>query len=108
VDLPSFPNHWTGGAADPDGLALDADGRLYVVQFGAGLIHVLSPGGIFLSALGSGSGTVTNLAFDPLSPSDLLIYAATGLSFDDIGQGGVLIRITLDGIRGLTLIDPGR
>ncbi len=103
--LPSVPNHWTSGEAEPDGIALDDDGRLYVAHFGAGLVHVFSPEGELLGSLASGSGTVTNLAFDPTSPSDLYIYAATGLSFDQIGEGGEIIKMTLEGVSGLRLID---
>lgn len=103
--LPSLPNRWTGGEAESDRLALDEAGRLYVAHFGAGLVHVLSPRGALLGSLDSGSGTVTNLAFDPAPPSDLLVYAATGLSIDEIDRGGEIVRLTLEGIHGLPLVD---
>ncbi|GGH42101.1 gluconolactonase [Cribrihabitans marinus] len=105
AELPSFPNHWTNGQAEPDGIALDNDGNLFVAHFGAGLVHVVSPDGTMLGSYTSGSGTVTNLAFDPTQPSNLYVYAATGLSFDEIEEGGEIIRIGLPGISGLRLVE---
>jgi len=103
AEMPSVPNHWLGGEAEPDGIALDTDGRLYVAHFGAGLVRVFSPEGELLGSYASGSGTVTNLAFDPVTRSDLYVYAATGLSFDEIGRGGELIRLRLEGASGVRL-----
>lgn len=107
AELPSFPNHWTNGQAEPDGIALDNDGNLFVAHFGAGLVHGVSPDGTLLGSYTSGSGTITSLAFDPTQPSDLYVYAATGLSFDEIGKGGEIIRIGLPGISGQRLIETG-
>ena len=104
ANLPSYPNVWIGGEAEPDGIALDQDGRLYVAHFGAGLVHVLSSEGELLGSYPSGSGTVTNLAFDPTDPDKLYVYAATGISFAEINRGGEIVRMILPGASGYPLV----
>lgn len=58
--LPSQPNPWTNGEAEPDGMALDEAGNLYVAHFGAGVVRVFNPSGDLLGSLGSGASTITN------------------------------------------------
>jgi gluconolactonase len=51
------------GGVGPDGMALDADGNLYVAQHGAGTIAVVSSDGRQLAALPAGGSKPTNCAF---------------------------------------------
>jgi gluconolactonase len=102
--LPSFPNPWTNGEAEPDGMALDEAGNLYVAHFGAGLVHVLNPNGQLLGSLGTGSNSITNLAFGGADFNELYVYAANGNSIQEFERGGRIIRITLPNIRGVRLL----
>jgi gluconolactonase len=52
--LPSEPNQWTNGEAEPDGIALDERGNLYVAHFGAGEVSVFDQSGTFLRSLNTG------------------------------------------------------
>ena len=101
--LPSQPNPWTNGEAQPDGMALDEAGNLYVAHFGAGLVRVFNPSGHLLGSLGTGSTSVTNLAFGGSEFNELYIYAANGNSFDELDRGGKIVRLTLPEVRGLQL-----
>lgn len=102
--LPSQPNAWTSGEAEPDGMALDEAGNLYVAHFGAGLVRVFSPTGELLGSLGTGASSITNFAFSANNPSELYVYAANGNSLEELDEGGRIIRLTLSGVDGLRLI----
>lgn len=104
--LPSQPNPWTNGEAEPDGLALDESGNLYVAHFGAGLVRVFDPSGRLLGSWGSGSTSITNFAFGGAEMNELYLYAATGNSIEEIDRGGKIVRLVLPGVRGLRLIPP--
>lgn len=86
------------GSHVPDGLAIAADGNLYVTSTGSGGVDIVSPtGGVkgFLSV-----GLVpTNCVFDG---SDLLVTdgGAQGTS-DDLHAGGILWRMAI-GVAGMT------
>jgi sugar lactone lactonase YvrE len=47
----------------PDGMAFDAEGRLFVAHHGAGRVDVLSPDGQVIDAIGVPGKGVTNVAF---------------------------------------------
>ena len=100
--LPSQPNPWTNGEAEPDGMALDEAGNLYVAHFGAGLVRVFDRTGRFLGSYGTGSSSITNLAFGGQNMDELYIYAVEGNSLEEISQG-TIVRLTLPGVRGLPL-----
>jgi gluconolactonase len=67
------------GASGPDGLALDADGRLVVAHASLGGAFVLNPKGEVTHFVRSPVGTtVTNVAFRPGTSSLVLTESATG------------------------------
>lgn len=104
--LPSFPNPWTNGEAEPDGMALDETGNLYVAHFGAGLVHVFALNGQLLGSLGTGSNSITNLAFGGADLNELYIYAANGNSIREFERGGRIVRLTLPNVQGVRLLPP--
>ena len=105
ANLPSQPNPWTNGEAEPDGMALDDEGNLYVAHFGTGEVRVFNPEGCFRGSLSSGAASITNLAFGGEGFSQLYIYAANGDSLEEFAEGGRIVRLTLPGINGLPLIN---
>jgi len=104
--LPSQPNPWTGGEAEPDGTALDEAGNLYVVHFGAGVVRVFDRRGRLRGSLGSGSSSITNLAFGGPRRNQGSLYAVNGASLAEREHGGRIVRLTLPGVRGVPLIPP--
>lgn len=50
-------------AAGPDGMALGADGNLYVAHFAAGVVQIVAPDGTIAASLPAGTNTPTNVAF---------------------------------------------
>ncbi|MEU1055480.1 SMP-30/gluconolactonase/LRE family protein [Streptomyces sp. NPDC005876] len=105
ASLPSQPNTWTEGEAQPDGLAFDADGRLYVAHFGTGLIRVHDARGRDLGSLDSRCPCVTNLVFGGPDLDQLYVTGHLGTSLSDPGPA-VVVRLTLPGVRGLSLLGP--
>ena len=103
--LPSQPNPWTNGEAEPDGMTLDESGNLYVAHFGAGVVRVFDPSGRLLGSLGSGTATITNLAFGGPDLNELYIYGANGTSLEEV-EDARIVRLTLPGVRGLPLFPP--
>ncbi|MFH8241027.1 SMP-30/gluconolactonase/LRE family protein [Streptomyces sp. NPDC018321] len=103
--LPSQPNTWTNGEAMPDGLAFDADGRLYVAHFGTGLLRVYDAQGRDLGSLDSRCPCITNLVFGGPDLDQVFVTGHLGTSLSDPGPA-VVIRLTLPGIRGLSLLSP--
>ena len=53
-----------GVAAEPDGLAVDSEGNIYVAHLGMASVQVLSPTGDLLRTLPAGNYDASNLAFD--------------------------------------------
>jgi gluconolactonase len=94
LPAPAQPN----GAAEPDGMALDAEGRLWIAHFGTGTVRVLSPKGQLLANFPAGNQTVSNLAFGGPKGDQLYI---TG------GDPGCLFRLDV-GVKGLPLLPPQR
>jgi gluconolactonase len=103
--LPSQPNTWTGGEAQPDGLAFDAEGRLYIAHFGTGLVRVHDARGHDLGSLDSRTPCITNMVFGGPGLDQLFVTGHLGTSLSDPGPA-VVVRLTLPGIRGLSLLTP--
>lgn len=78
----------------PDGVALDADGRLWVAHYGMKAIHVLGPRGRLLMSYDGGNRTTSNLCF--AGPKSSTLYA-TG------GEPGGLFRLDVN-VPGLRLM----
>jgi len=83
----------------PDGIALDAAGNLYVAHYGMRQVQVVSPEGRLIRRYPGGNLTTSNVAF--AGPAMDRLYV-TG------GDPGALFRIDLPGVRGLTILPPQR
>jgi gluconolactonase len=79
----------------PDGIALDAAGNLYVAHYGMRQVQVVSPEGKLLRRYPGGNLTTSNVAF--AGPAMDRLYV-TG------GEPGALFRLDLPGVRGLTIL----
>ena len=95
IDLPAKGD----GQIDnqPDGIALDADGNLYVAHYGMRQVQVVSPEGKLLRRYPGGNLTTSNVAFAGPNMDQLYV---TG------GEPGALFRLDLPGVKGLTILPP--
>lgn len=67
------------GTSGPDGLAIDADGRLYVAHASLGHVFVIARNGECLALIRSCAGpTCTNVALDPANGRVLVTESSTG------------------------------
>jgi sugar lactone lactonase YvrE len=88
----------------PDGLAVDADGCVWLAIWGAGAIHRYTPAGVLDGVLDVPAGNVTSCAFGGTGLTELFVTTASrGLSPDQLaGQqhaGGIFA--TTPGVVGL-------
>lgn len=89
------PAPWVdvGGPVGPDGMALDADDRLWVAVYGSGAIAVVGRDGTIVDRLRVPGRNPTNVAFDPSGRLGLIVAEAEHgmlLSFSDLGPGTAL------------------
>lgn len=94
VDLPSKGQGQVGN--EPDGLALDAEGNLYIAHHGMGQVQVVSPEGKVIRRYPGGNLTTSNVAFAGPRMDQLFV---TG------GTPGALFRLDL-GVKGLAILPP--
>ncbi len=80
----------------PDGMALDADGNLYVAHYGMRQVEVVSPDGDVIRRYNGGNLTTSNVCFAGPKMDQLYV---TG------GEPGALYRLDL-GVKGLTILPP--
>lgn len=83
------------GMCGPDGMTLDASGRLYIAHYGCGRVEVLSPRGDLLRRYAAGNQLASNVAFGGPDLHDLYVTGAPG----DKNGPGAIYRLPL-GIRG--------
>ncbi len=96
--LVDLPNKGPGQIDNqPDGIALDADGNLFVAHYGMRQVEVISPEGKLLRRYPGGNLTTSNVAF--AGPAMDRLYV-TG------GEPGALFRVDLPGVKGLTILPP--
>ena len=101
VTLPEVETTWTpSGRPEPDGMALDANGTLYVAHFGTPFVRRIAADGTMLDPIDTGAPSITNLAFAPEGGA-LFVTAAVGPTFQD---GGRMLRIALPGVDGQPLL----
>ncbi len=81
----------------PDGIALDAAGNLFVAHYGMRQVQVVSPLGKLIRRYPGGNLTTSNVAF--AGPKMDRLYM-TG------GTPGALFRLDLPGVTGLTILPP--
>ena len=99
ADLPSKP----GVKAEPDGLALDERGNLYVAHLGMSSVQVLSPAGKLLDTLAAGNYDASNLVFGGPQQSQLFITGSVGHRSNSAGR---VYRLELVGVRGVSALLP--
>ena len=80
---------------EPDGIALDAEGNLYVAHYGMKQVQVISPAGEVVRRYDGGNLTTSNVAF--AGPGMDRLYV-TG------GTPGALFRLDLPGVKGLVIL----
>ncbi|MFO0888077.1 MAG: SMP-30/gluconolactonase/LRE family protein [Isosphaeraceae bacterium] len=81
----------------PDGIALDSEGNLYVAHYGMRQVQVISPEGKVIRRYPGGNLTTSNVAFAGPRMDQLYV---TG------GEPGALFRLALPGVKGLTILPP--
>src|SRR4051812_18368170 len=91
-------------ANEPDGMALDEAGNLYVAHYGMHTVQVVSPDGTLLRSYPAGNLTTSNVAFAGPEMDQLYI---TGALTDEQTSKGALWRLDLKGVHGLRLL-PGK
>jgi gluconolactonase len=94
VDLPSKGEGQTDN--QPDGIALDAEGNLYVAHYGMRQVQVISPEGKVIRRYNGGNLTTSNVCFAGPKMDQLYV---TG------GEPGALFRLDL-GVKGLAILPP--
>ncbi len=86
--------------AEPDGMALDVAGNLYVAHYGKSAVQVLAPDGELLRTLPGGNVATSNVAFGGAEMDDLYM---TGGELD-YGAESLVYRLHLDGTGGLLIL----
>ncbi len=94
VELPSKEGEQVDN--QPDGIALDAEGNLFVAHYGMRQVQVVSPEGKVVRRYPGGNLTTSNVAF--AGPDGTVLFT-TG------GTPGGLFRLDL-GVKGLTILPP--
>jgi gluconolactonase len=89
--LIELPDDDVNGLMGPDGMAVGADGNLYIAHFGTGKVRVVSPAGQLLKSLPGGEQNVSNLVFGGARMRDLYM-TGSGPTFEP----GVVYRLPLD------------
>jgi gluconolactonase len=98
--LPSKKGDQT--ANEPDGMALDAAGNLFIAHYGMHTVQVVSPEGTLLRSYPGGNLTTSNVAFAGPEMDRLYI---TGALTDEQTSKGALWRLDLKGVHGLRLLE---
>jgi gluconolactonase len=97
--LINLPQKGTGQIDNqPDGIALDAEGNLFVAHYGMRQVQVVSPEGKLIRRYPGGNLTTSNVAFAGPAMDQLYL---TG------GEPGALFRLDLSGAKGLVIL-PAR
>lgn len=88
-------------ANEPDGMALDQAGNLYVAHYGMHTVQVVAPDGTVVRSYPGGNLTTSNVAFAGPDMDRLYI---TGALSDEKNSKGALWRLDLTGVTGLRLL----
>lgn len=99
ADLPSREGH----QAEPDGLALDTEGNLYVAHLGMEAVQVLNPSGKLIRTLPAGNYDASNLVFGGPNANQLYITGAIGHRSRAPGR---VYRLPLPGVKGIPSLLP--
>ena len=99
ADLPSREGH----QAEPDGLALDVEGNLYVAHLGMEAVQVLNPSGELIRTLPAGNYDASNLVFG--GPDGKVLYVTGAIGHRSRAPGHVY-RLNLPGVQGISSLLP--
>lgn len=99
ANLPSKP----GVQAEPDGLAVDECGNVYVAHLGMSSVQVLSPTGELLKTLPAGNYDASNLVFG--GPQRRRLYVTGSIGHRSNSPGRVY-ALQLDGPKGGSSLQP--
>jgi gluconolactonase len=97
--LPSRAAH----QAEPDGLAIDTAGNVYVAHLGTETVRVLSPDGSLLRSLPAGNYDASNLVFGGPRLDQLYVTGAIGHRSKAPGR---VFRLDLAGVKGVSSLVP--
>ncbi len=81
---------------EPDGIALDEEGNLFVAHYGMGQVQVVSPEGRVVRRYTAGPLTTSNVAFGGPDMNQLFVTGSLG----DQKTAGALFRLDLPGVKG--------
>ena len=98
-DLPSKE----GVQAEPDGLAIDADGNIYVAHLGMAAVQVVAASGTLVKTLPAGNSDASNLVFGGPRMSDLYITGSLGHRTNSPGR---VFKLTLPSVQGVSSLLP--
>ena len=99
ADLPGRDGH----QAEPDGLAVDAEGNLYVAHLGTGSVRVLDREGRLVRTLPAGNYDASNLVFGGPELNRLYVTGSIGHRRNTPGR---VYRLDLPGVRGVSSLLP--
>ena len=89
----------------PDGMALDDAGNLYVAHYGMKQVQVVNPEGKVIRRYPGGNLTTSNVAFGGPKMNQLYVTGALG-AYGSGGQGA-LFRLDLGPVRGRVILPKG-
>ena len=99
ADLPSREGH----QAEPDGLAVDTEGNLYVAHLGMTAVEVLSPRGRRMHTLPAGNYDASNLVFGGAELDELYVTGSIGHRSHAPGR---VYLLKLPGVKGVSSLLP--
>jgi gluconolactonase len=100
AELPGREGH----AAEPDGLAVDTAGNLYVAHLGMGAVQVLDPEGRLIRSLPAGVYDASNLVFGGPRLNWLYVTGSVGHRATTPGR---VMRLDLGTVRGIASLLEG-
>lgn len=99
AELPSKPNV----TPEPDGLAIDTNGNVYVAHLGMSSVQVLNPQGQLIRTLPAGNYDASNLVFGGKDRNQLFVTGSIGHRSNSAGR---VYRIDLPDVRGVSSLLP--
>lgn len=89
----------------PDGMTFDTDGNLYVANYGFGVVRVFDTAGTLTRSIPTGAKFTSNVAF---AGDEMNVIYTVGSTGPTQLSTGVLMRIELPGVTGVTILPSAR